>query len=71
MVSQQLEAVAEILGGHEIDPEKWSMTAPIYWALYVGVLKFWGHDKSTKQEDTLAMLDQSINMFVNWLESSA
>jgi AcrR family transcriptional regulator len=71
MVSQQLEAVAEILGGHEIDPEKWSMTAPIYWALYVGVLKFWGHDKSPKQEDTLAMLDQSINMFVNWLESSA
>jgi AcrR family transcriptional regulator len=71
LISQHLDAVAEILRRHEIDPEKWSTTAPIYWALYVGVLKFWGHDKSPKQEDTLAMLDQSINMFANWLESSA
>jgi AcrR family transcriptional regulator len=71
MLSQHLEAVAEILRCHEIDPEMWSMTAPIYWALYVGVLNFWAHDKSPKQEDTLAMLDQSINMFVNWLDSSA
>ena len=71
IVSQHLQAVAEILRAHEIDPEKWSMTAPIYWALYVGVLKFWGHDKSPKQEDTLAMLDQSMNMFVSWLESGA
>jgi AcrR family transcriptional regulator len=70
IIGQHLQAVAEILHAHEIDPDKWSMTAPVYWALYVGVLKFWGLDKSRKQEDTLAMLDQSVNMFVNWLESS-
>jgi AcrR family transcriptional regulator len=64
-----LQAVAEILHAHRIDPERWSMTAPIYWALYVGVLTFWRRDKSPKQEDTLAMLDQAINMFVTWLES--
>ena len=39
-------------------------------ALYVGVLTFWGRDKSPKQEDTLAMLDQAINMFAAWLESN-
>ena len=66
---EHLEAVAEILHTHRIDPERWSMTAPIYWALFVGVLTVWGRDKSPKQEDTLAMLDQAINMFVTWLES--
>lgn len=69
LVDEHLQAVADILRAHRIDPERWSMTAPIYWALYVGVLTFWGRDKSPKQEDTLAMLDQAINMFVTWLES--
>jgi AcrR family transcriptional regulator len=67
---EHLQAVAEILHAHHIDPERWSMTAPIYWALYVGVLTFWGRDKSPKQEDTLAMLDQAVDMFVTWLESN-
>ncbi len=69
LAAEQLQAVAEILHAHRIDPERWSIAAPIYWALYVGVLTFWGRDKSPKQEDTLAMLDQAINMFVAWLES--
>jgi len=67
---EQLDTVAEILRTHKIDPARWSMTAPIYWALYVGVLTFWGRDKSPRQEDTLAMLDQAVNMFVTWLESN-
>lgn len=70
LAGQRLEAVAEIVRAHKIDPERWSMTAPIYWALYVGVLAFWGRDKSPRQEDSLAMLDQSVNMFAAWLESN-
>ena len=69
LAGEQLQAVAEIVRAHRINPERWSMAAPLYWALYVGVLTFWGRDKSPKQEDTLAMLDQAINMFVTWLES--
>lgn len=65
----QLEAVADIVRDHRIPPERWTAAAPIYWALYVGVLTFWSNDKSPKQEDTLAMLDQSMNMFVGWLEA--
>jgi len=65
----ELEAVSGILRAHNIDPQRWSMTVPIYWGLYVGVLTFWVSDASSKQEDTLAMLDQSTNMFVTWLES--
>ena len=39
----------------------------ILWSLYVGVLTHWGNDKSPKQEDSLALLDQSIRMYVDWL----
>jgi hypothetical protein len=41
----------------------------MYWTLYTGVLAFWAGDKSPKQEDTLALIDQSLAMFVNWLKS--
>jgi AcrR family transcriptional regulator len=39
----------------------------LYWTLYSGVLVFWANDKSPKQEDTLAVLDHSVEMFVGWL----
>jgi AcrR family transcriptional regulator len=39
----------------------------MYWALYTGVLGFWAADKSPKQEDTLALLDESLHMFALWL----
>jgi hypothetical protein len=39
----------------------------LYWTLYTGVLAFWSKDASPRQEDTLALLDQSLAMFVGWL----
>ena len=41
----------------------------VYWTLYTGVLAYWAGDKSPKQEDTLALLDESMGMFVSWLQS--
>jgi AcrR family transcriptional regulator len=41
----------------------------LYWTLYLGVLSSWTRDKSPKQEETLALLDQSMAMFAHWLES--
>jgi hypothetical protein len=52
-----------------VNADRWSTAGPIYWALYVGVLSFWARDSSPKQEDSLAMLDRSMNMFVAWLQS--
>jgi len=43
----------------------------LYWSLYTGLLQFWSGDKSPRQEDTLALLDHSLEMFVGWLESQA
>ena len=65
-----LETVADIARRHglaDISP----VSIQVYWSLYTGVLAFWAADKSPKQEDTLALLDQSLNMFAAWLRDSA
>ena len=65
-----LELVAEIAGRHglvKITP----VVLQMYWALYTGVLAFWAADKSPRQEDTLALLDESFNMFAAWLRTPA
>ena len=43
----------------------------LYWTLYTGVLAFWAGDGSPKQEDTLALLDDSISMFAGWLRTQS
>jgi len=40
----------------------------LYWILYIGVLMFWAQDRSPKQEDTLGLLDSSLEMFTGWLQ---
>jgi AcrR family transcriptional regulator len=65
---RHLELVAEIARLHglvEVSP----VALQMYWALYVGVLSFWSTDKSPRQEDTLALLDESLNMFAAWLNA--
>ena len=43
----------------------------IYWTLYTGVLRYWVADRSPKQEDSLALLDRSLDMFVTWVVQSS
>jgi AcrR family transcriptional regulator len=65
-----LEAVARLAARHghrELSP----MALQLYWTLYAGVIGFWATDKSPKQEDTLSLVDQSLNMFVAWLRDQA
>jgi AcrR family transcriptional regulator len=42
----------------------------LYWTLYTGVLAHWAADKSPKQEDTLALLDEALAMFAGWLQAN-
>lgn len=60
------EQFVQILVDHGVD-DPTAVQLSILWALYVGVLTSWGKDKSPKQEDSLALLDQSMRMFVGWL----
>lgn len=45
-------------------------TLHLYWSLYLGVLAWWAADSSPHQEDTLAVLDQALAMFVTSLPVS-
>ncbi len=40
------------------------VAAQLYWTLYLGVFAFWAADDSPGQEDTLALLDRSLKLFV-------
>ena len=65
-----LEAVNELAHRHglgELSP----LAMQMYWSLYTGLLLFWASDSSPRQEDTLALLDHTLEMFVNWLSSHA
>jgi hypothetical protein len=65
-----LEAAAALAARHgsgELSPT----ALQLYWTLYTGVLVFWANDGSPKQEDTLALVDDSLNMFVGWLREQA
>ena len=65
--TEHLEAVVELARQHDLADALTPVAVQMYWTLYLGVLAFWTNDKSPKQEDTLALLDQSLAMFVSWL----
>jgi AcrR family transcriptional regulator len=65
-----LETVLQIAGRHGAGESFSAVALHLYWTLFVGVLAFWSNDASPRQEDTLALLDQSLAMFVGWLTSS-
>ena len=66
----QLEAVAALASAHG-HGQLPATALQLYWTLYTGVLVFWANDKSPRQEDTLALVDDSLNMFVGWLRQRA
>lgn len=66
-----LETVSQIALRHGLQDALSAVALHLYWTLYVGVLAFWSKDTSPRQEDTLALLDQSLAMFVGWLTTDA
>jgi hypothetical protein len=58
-----LEAVGEILRKHGRS-EPPPATLHLYWTLFTGILAFWSRDDSRHQEETLAVLDQALKMFL-------
>lgn len=68
---EHLETVTDILGRHGQAEAASAVTLHLYWTLFAGVLAFWSQDTSRHQEDTLAVLDQAIKMFVRSLPDPA
>lgn len=59
-----LELVDSIITSHGFPSPQPAIAIQLYWTLYLGVLAFWAADDSPGQEDTLALLDQSLRLFV-------
>ena len=64
-----LEAVVRLASRHGF-PDLSPVALQIYWSLYLGLLLFWANDSSPRQEDTLALLDHSLEMFTGWLNQT-
>jgi AcrR family transcriptional regulator len=56
--------VEAIITSHGIPAPRPAVTVQLYWTLYLGVFAYWAADESPGQEDTLALLDQSLKLFV-------
>ena len=63
-----LEAVSRLSQKHGFK-ELSAVALQMYWSLYTGLLLFWAQDKSPREEDTLALLDHSLEMFAGWLNA--
>ena len=59
-----LELLHSILISHGFPAALPGVTVQLYWTLYLGVLGYWAADDSPGQEDSLALLDQSLKLFV-------
>lgn len=66
--SDHLAAVFELARRFNREAALTPTALQLYWTLYLGVLSFWTKDKSQKQEETLALLDESTRMFASWLD---
>lgn len=62
-----LEQVEAIVSAHGFPGPRSAVAVQLYWTLYLGVFAFWAADDSPGQEDTLALLDQSLKLFVTSL----
>ena len=68
--ARHIDLVHELLRVKGNAPAPSSVTLHLYWTLYLGVLAFWSRDESPNQEDTLAVLDESMQLFVSSLEKA-
>jgi AcrR family transcriptional regulator len=67
--ADHLELVHTILLSHGFPSALPAVTVQLYWTLYLGVLVYWAADDSPGQEDSLALLDQSLKLFVGSMGS--
>jgi AcrR family transcriptional regulator len=59
-----LELLEQVVVAHGVAAPLPAVTVQLYWTLYLGVFSYWAADDSPHQEDTLALLDQSLKLFV-------
>jgi AcrR family transcriptional regulator len=61
---EHLATVQEIIGQHGFTTAPDYVAVTMYWSLYLGILAFWANDESPNQQETQALIDYAIRMFV-------
>lgn len=64
---EHLALVEDVLAGYGILDTAGPLALHLYWTLFTGVVAFWAQDESPHQEDSRALLDQSMAMFARTL----
>jgi AcrR family transcriptional regulator len=65
---RHLETVERMIAAHHGNAPLRAVIMQLYWTLYLGVFAYWAADDSPNQEDTLALLDQSLKLFITSLD---
>ena len=60
---EHTEIVVNLIMAHGITEQLSAAILHLYWTLYTGILRFWSTDTSRNSEDSLAMLDEWVNLF--------
>lgn len=68
---QHLNKIEEIVNRHGCCEVPFEIAASMYWSLYLGILANWCRDESEHQEETLALIDYTINLFTRTLNHEA
>ena len=66
---RHLETVERVIASHRVAGPLPVLTLQLYWTLYLGVFGYWASDESPNQEDTLALLDRSLELLVASLKN--
>ena len=69
--ASHLGVLHEIASLHGVAGGLTTVLEQLYWTLYLGVVAQWTQDQSPHQEETLALLDQSLILFCSALQSSS
>lgn len=67
---EHLATVREIIGRHGFTEPHDNVTLTIYWSLYLGILACWTSDSSPNQEESRALIDYSLLVFVRVISGS-
>lgn len=66
-----LSIVGEIIARQGYSSVPPLVSSSLYWSLYLGILAFWSSDESRNQEETLALIDYSLNLFSQTISGNA
>lgn len=67
---EHLAVVQEIISRHGFTRNPDQVAVTLYWSLYLGILACWTSDPSPNQEESQALIDYSLNLFVQMISGS-